>query len=117
MGNLAESWWHRGQRDRFPSIEVIASDALNPDRIGVALDTILNDSELYDDPVQGRGSSLLDTEPRFAHALGDKLQQTVTQTGLVEAGLAALASGSWSDARRTAVSFLSLMAANGHLAS
>ena len=83
----------------------------------MGLDTILNDSELYDDPVQGRGSSLFDTELRLAHGLGDKFKKTVKQTGMVEAGPAALASGSWSDARRTAVSFLSLMAANGHLAS
>lgn len=89
------------------------SDAPNPDRIGLSLDTILNDLELYEDPMQGRGSWLFDNELHIAHALGEKLKETVNQARLVEAGPTALASESWRDARHTAVSLLSLMAANG----
>ncbi len=83
----------------------------------MSLDTILNDLDLYDDPLQGRGSWLFDNELHLANALGEKLKETVSHTRLVEAGPAALASESWPDARRTAVSLLSLMAANGDFAS
>lgn len=117
MRSLADTWWNEDRRDLFRSLEVIASDAPNPDRIGLSLDTILNDLELYDDPVQGRGSWLFDNELHLANALGEKLKETVNQSRLVEAGPAALASASWPDARSTAVSLLSLMAANGDFTS
>tara|TARA_R110001632_G_scaffold169865_1_gene288939 strand:+ start:79 stop:504 length:426 start_codon:yes stop_codon:yes gene_type:complete len=117
MGSLADKWWNEDRRDLFRSLEVITSDAPNPDRIGLSLDTILNDLDLYDDPLQGRGSWLFDNELHLANALGEKLKETVSHTRLVEAGPAALASESWPDARRTAVSLLSLMAANGDFAS
>ncbi|MXO48110.1 hypothetical protein GRI69_07560 [Erythrobacter vulgaris] len=79
----------------------------------MSLDTILNDLELYDDPVQGSGSWLFDNELHLANALGEKLKETVNQSRLVEAGPAALASASWPDARSTAIALLSLMTANG----
>ena len=113
MKSLADKWWNEDRQDLFRSLEVIASEAPNPDRIGLSLDTILNDLELYDDPVQGRGSWLFDNELHLANALGEKLKESVDQARLVEAGPAALASESWTDARRAAVSLLSLMAANG----
>lgn len=113
MRSLADTWWNEDRRDLFRSLEVLASDAPNPDRVGLSLDTILNDLELYDDPVQGRGSWLFDNELHLANALGEKLKETVNQSRLVEAGPAALSSASWPDARSTAVALLSLMAANG----
>ncbi|SMQ74773.1 hypothetical protein SAMN06297468_2943 [Altererythrobacter xiamenensis] len=113
MRSLADKWWNEDRRDLFRSLEVIASDTPNPDGIGLSLDTILNDLELYDDPMQGRGSWLFDNELHLARALGEKLKKTVDQARLVEAGPATLASVSWPDARRTAVSLLSLMAVNG----
>lgn len=83
----------------------------------MSLDTILNDLELYDDPVQGCGFWLFDNELPLAKALGEKLRETVNQARLVEAGPTALASESWPNARSTAVSLLSLMAANGDFTS
>ena len=83
----------------------------------MSLDTILNDLELYDDPVQGRDSWLFDDELHLANALGEQLKVTVNQSRLVEAGPAALASESWPGARNTAVALLSLMTANGDFIS
>lgn len=113
MNSIADKWWNEDRRDLFQSLEVIASDAPNPDRIGLCLDTILNDLELYDDPQQGSGVWLFDNELHLANALGEQLKASTNQSKLVETGLAALASVSWPNARCTAVALLSLMAANG----
>ena len=45
MTSIAENWWNEDGRDLFRSLEVIASDAPNPDRVGLCLETILNDLE------------------------------------------------------------------------
>lgn len=113
MNSIADKWWNEDRRDLFRSLEVIATDAPNPDRIGLCLDTILNDLELYDDPQQGGGVWLFDNELRLANTLGEQLKATENQSRLVETGQTALTSTSWSDARCTAVALLSLMAANG----
>lgn len=113
MTSIADNWWNEDRRDLFRSLEVIASDAPNPDRIGLCLDTILNDLELYDDPRQGCGAWLFDNELQLADALGDQLNTAASQARLIEAGPAALASHAWPEARDTAAALLRLMAANG----
>lgn len=112
MTSIAANWWNEDRRDLFRSLEVIASDAPDPDRIGLCLDTILNDLELYDDPRQGSGSWLFEDELNLANALGEQLKATCRDRP-IEAGPAALASVSWPKARGTAVALLSLMEANG----
>ena len=113
MSSIADNWWNEERRDLFRSLEVIASDAPNPDRIGLCLDTILNDLGLYEDPRQGSGAWLFDNELRLADELGEQLKAAAKQTRLIEAGPAALASASWPEARGTATALLSLMEANG----
>lgn len=113
MNSIADNWWNEDRRDLFRSLEVIASEAPNPDRIGLCLDTILNDLELYDDPRQGGGAWIFDNELQLAHALGEHVKAAVNQIRLVEAGPAALTSDSWPEVRATAAALLGLMAANG----
>lgn len=113
MRSVADNWWAEDRRDLFRSLEVIVSDNPNPDRIGLCLDTILNDLELYDDPLQGRGSWLFDNELDLADAFSVKLKATVTEGRLIEAGPTALTSNAWPEARATAAALLRLMAANG----
>lgn len=113
MNSIADKWWNEDRRDLFRSLEVIASDEPNPDRVGLCLETILNDLELYEDPRQGGGLWLFDNELYLANALGEQLKASASQSRLVEAGPAALASASWPDARCTAVALMSLMVTNG----
>lgn len=113
LTSIADNWWNEDRRDLFRSLEVIASDAPNPDRIGLCLDTILNDLELYDDPRQGSGVWLFDNELQLADALCEQLKAAANQARLIEAGPAALASDFWPQARDTAAALLRLMTANG----
>lgn len=113
MTSIAANWWNEDRRDLFRSLEVIVADAPNSDRIGLCLDTILNDLELYDDPRQGSGAWLFENELQLADALGEQLKAAANQSRLIEAGPAALASDAWPKARNLAAALQSLMAANG----
>jgi hypothetical protein len=113
MGSIADEWWNEDRRDLFRSVEVIASDAPIPGQIGLCLDTVLNDLELYDDPREGAGMWLFENELELAEHLGEKLQEAVGQAVLIDAGSLALASRAWPDAQATAASLLKLMRANG----
>ena len=93
MNSISDNWWNEDRRDLFRSLEVIASEAPNPDRIGLCLDTILNDLELYDDPRQGGGAWIFDNELQLAEALGEQVAAAVNQVRLVDAGPAALSGG------------------------
>lgn len=114
MTSIAANWWNEDRRDLFRSLEVIVSDAPNPDRIGLCLDTILNDLELYDDPRQGSGNWLFDDELDLVNTLGEQLK-AACQGRPIEAGPAAIASAAWPKTRETAVALLDLMEANGDL--
>jgi hypothetical protein len=112
MASIAD-WWNEDRRDLFRSIEAIASPEPNPDRIGLCLDTILNDLELYHDPRQGAGAWLFEDELQLAERLGEALQAAAGGTMPIEAGSTALASPGWTEARATAAQLLRLMTANG----
>jgi hypothetical protein len=116
MTSIADNWWNEDRRDLFRSAQVIASNAPNPDRIGLCLDTILNDLELYDDPRQGAGAWLYDNELQLAEQLGEQLQNASGDIKAIEAGPFALASGEWPNVRATATALLGLMEANGDFA-
>lgn len=116
MTSIADNWWNEDRRDLFRSAEIIASDAPNPDRIGLCLDTILNDLELYDDPRQGAGAWLYDDELQLAERLAEQLQIASGDTKVIDAGPIALASGEWPKVRATAAALLGLMEANGDFA-
>lgn len=116
MTSIADNWWNEDRRDLFRSTEVIASEAPNPDWIGLCLDTILNDLELYYDPRQGAGAWLYDDELQLAERLGEQLHIASGDTKVIEAGPIALASGEWPNVRATAAALLGLMEANGDFA-
>ena len=113
MRSIADDWWNEDRRNLFRSIEAIASGLAGPDRIGLCLDTILNDLELYDDPRQGAGAWLYDNELQLAEQLGESLQEAAGGTKLVEAGSTAIASPRWADVQITAGRLLQVMKANG----
>jgi hypothetical protein len=116
MASIADGWWNEERRQLVRSLEAIASEAPNPDRIGLCLDTILNDLELYDDPRQGVGAWLYGDELQLAERLGEKLHAAVEGgSRLVEAGATPLASRAWPEARATATHLLQLMDTNGDL--
>jgi hypothetical protein len=110
---MADDWWNEDRRDLFRSIEVIASDAPSPDRIGLCLDRILNDLELYDDPRQGAGAWLYENELQLAEQLGEKLHDAAAGRRLIEAGATALANPVWANVRAAATDLRRLMEANG----
>lgn len=113
MTSIADGWWNEDRRDLFRSVEVIASDAPNPDQIGAALDTLLNDLELYDDPRQGAGAWLFDDETQLAERLGEKLRVVVGTVVTVGAGSSALTSEAWPDGRAAAIGLRRVMDRNG----
>ncbi|WP_028969672.1 hypothetical protein [Sphingomonas sp. URHD0057] len=113
MDSIADGWWNEDRRDLFHSVEVLASDARSVERLGTALDTVLNDLELYDDPRQGAGAWLFDTELELADKLGDQLHAAVGDAPPLDAGAIALASGEWPNVRATAGTLIRLMEANG----
>lgn len=113
MRSIADSWWNEDRRDLFRSTETLASEGKDADRLGLALDTILNDLELYDDPRQGAGVWLFESELRLADQLGEELHRVVGDAEPVVAGAEALASTDWPNVRATAVGLLRLMEANG----
>ncbi|WP_445191825.1 hypothetical protein ACT009_14800 [Sphingomonas sp. Tas61C01] len=113
MANISDGWWNEDRRDLFSSIEVIASERPDPDRIGLCLDTILNDLELYDDPRQGAGAWLFDDELELAERLGENLHGATGETRPVEAGPTAIASAEWPGARATAIELFRRMETNG----
>lgn len=110
MKNDPLGWPDRHQLLR--SLEAIVADAPNPDRIGLCLDTILHDLELYNDPHQGRGSWLFDDEVPLAEELGERLGGIVGATCPIEAGPQALQSPAWCAAREAALDLLNLMTRN-----
>lgn len=99
MRSIADHWWNEDRRDLFRSIEAIASVSTSPDRIGLCLDIILNDLELYDDPRQGEGLWLYKNEVELAEQLGERLHAAAGETKLVEAGPTAIASTRWADVK------------------
>lgn len=107
MENNPLGWPERHELIR--ALEAIVTDASSPDRIGLCLDTILHDLELYDDPHQGRGSWLFDDEVPLAEELGERLAGVVGATRPLEAGPEALRSAGWRAARETALALSSLM--------
>jgi hypothetical protein len=113
MASIADDWWNEDRRDLFRSLEAIAAEACSPDRVGLCLDTILGDLELYDDPRQGAGAWLYENELRLAEQLGERLHEAADDRKPVEAGPTAVASAGWADARATANRLLQLMKANG----
>ena len=113
MTSIADGWWNEDRRDLFRAVEVIASDAPNPDQIGAALDTLLNDLELYDDPRQGAGAWLFDDETQLAERLGEKLRVVVGTVVTVGAGSSALTSEAWPDGRAAAIDLRRVMDRNG----
>jgi len=113
MASIADDWWNEDRRDLFRSLMAITSQASSPDRIGLCLDTILNDLELYDDPRQGAGAWLYENELHLAEQFGVQLHDTVSGAPLIDAGAEAIASPRWTDARATANGLLHLMEANG----
>jgi hypothetical protein len=113
MVSIADGWWNEDRRDLLRSLQAITATAPNAHRIGLCLDTILNDLELYDDPRQGAGIWLYDNELQLAERLGEKLREVAGDTRLVEAGPAAIVSGVWPEAQSTARHLLRLMEANG----
>lgn len=113
MASIADDWWTEDRRDLFRSLVAISSEASSPERIGLCLDTILNDLELYDDPRQGAGSWLYESELQLADELGVQLHDAVSSGAIVNAGAEALASRRWTDVRATAARLLRLMEANG----
>lgn len=113
MTSVADDWWSEDRQDLFRALEVIASEAPGPDRIGESLDTILNDLELYDDPRQGAGMWLYDDELQPADQFGERLHGIVGATRPEEAGAKALAHPAWAEIRSAAISLLELMKANG----
>lgn len=117
MASIADGWWNEERRELVRSLEAIASEVTNPDRIGLCLDTILHDLELYDDPRQGVGAWLYDDELQIAEQLGEELHVAAGGVArLVEGGTLVLASSAWSEARVTAINLLRLMDANGDFA-
>src|SRR4249919_3431517 len=109
MTSAADSWWNEDRQDLFRSIEALTSEASDPSRIGVSLDTILNDLELYDDPRQGAGAWLYDSELDLADRLGVQLHDAILDATPVEAGAAALASREWGNVQATAGALQRLM--------
>ena len=113
MSSVADAWWNEDRRDLFHSVEVIASDSPEPQRVGQCLDTILNDLELYDDPRQGAGMWLYDNELHIAEQLGFLLHSVAAGIAANEAEARAIGGGAWLDARGVAVHLRDLMALNG----
>ena len=116
MASIADHWWNEDRRDLFRSVECIASETPNLDRVGLCLDTILNDLELYDDPRQGVGAWLYEDEIQIAERLGEKLIAATDGMNPVNAGPKAVASIAWAEARTTALQLLQLMKSNGDFA-
>jgi hypothetical protein len=113
MAIIADDWWTEDRRDLFRSLVVISSEASSAERIGLCLDTILNDLELYDDPRQGAGSWLYESGLQLADELGVQLHDAVSGAHIIDAGALVLARPSWTKVRTTAARFLRLMEANG----
>jgi hypothetical protein len=109
MASIADDWWTEDRRDLFRSLVAITSEASSPERIGLCLDTILNDLELYEDPRQGAGSWLYESELPLADELGVQLHDAVSGARVTEA----LASPAWTHVRATAARLCRLMEANG----
>lgn len=113
VASIVDDWWNEERRDLARSLMAIASEASSPERIGLCLDTILNDLELYGDPRQGEGRWLCENELQLADQFGVQLHNTVSSARLVDAGVKAIASPGWADVRATAARLLRLMEANG----
>jgi hypothetical protein len=113
MASIADNWWNEDRRDLFRSAERIASDGTSAAQLGMSLDAILNDLELYDDPRQGAGAWLYENELQVADKLGEQLHDVVGDAAPLEVGATALESGDWPNVRATAAVLLRLMKANG----
>jgi hypothetical protein len=116
MASIADHWWNEDRRDLFRSVECIASETPDLDRVSLCLDTILNDLELYDDPHQGVGAWLYEDEIQTAERLGEKLSAATDGMDPVDAGPPAVASITWAEARTMASQLLQLMKSNGDFA-
>jgi hypothetical protein len=113
MNGIADNWWNEDRRDLFRSVEAIVSVAQSVERLGAALDTILNDLELYDDPRQGAGAWLFEDEIQLADKLGEELHYVIGEAIPANAGAMALESNGWTSVRATAGMLLRVMEANG----
>ena len=103
------SWVHPDRRRLYRALAVLASTRLSTARAVVAKHALLNDLEIYDDPLQGIGAWLLPDEVAQLEVLG----QVVKAVG--EASPAARLSDHqvWREARQHAESLLRAMDANG----
>lgn len=108
-----QSWSPEDRIALFRAAEYIGGDAANADRVGLCLDTILNDLEAYDDPEQGLRNWLYSNEAPLLNELAERLNFITGSHRPIEAGQAAVAHPAWRAAREVATELAAQMRANG----
>ena len=110
-----ERWTPQDRIALFRSAEYLGGDASNADRIGLCLDTILNDLEAYDDPEQGLRVWLYANESSLLNDLAERLHEVVGEDRPIEAGQKAVRHAGFAGAREAASRLAGLMRVNGKI--
>ena len=110
-------WSPEDRSDLFRSVEYLSTDTRNADRVGLCLDTILNDLEVHDDPEQGLGLWLYSNEAALLKELAELLHEIIGSTRIMEAGERAVTHSKFPAVRKTAARLAALMRSNGKTAA
>ena len=106
-------WPEPDRRTLYRAAQAMSASRITHARLGVCLDALLNDLELYDDPRQGLGRWLLPDECLLASDLAERLHNMVGPTQPREAGKVVLEHSDWIAARDCARRLLDAMDVNG----
>lgn len=106
-------WSHSERRDLFLASRILSEGTHNGDWVQWASDTLLEEIELYDDPLQGAYAWLFDDEVSLANDLGERLWGMVQSDPFSAAELLAVDSTTSGSVRTAATNLVVRMAANG----
>ncbi|MCO5791273.1 MAG: hypothetical protein HEQ21_00460 [Blastomonas sp.] len=110
-----ERWTPQDRIALFRSAEYLGADARNAHRIGLCLDTIMNDLEAYDDPAQGLRHWLYENEAPLLKDLAERLHDIVGAHRPIEAGQLSLQHERFASVREAASRLAALMKGNGKI--
>ena len=106
-------WVWPERRDFYHACAALAEPQADTAQISAAVDTLLDDLELYDDPHQGRGIWLFSNELPIADGLATKLHALAGGQTSEDWGHAIIGHSSWPDIRADAVKLYRLISING----
>jgi hypothetical protein len=111
-GMNEDHWIWPDRHELYRSCIALVDPIASAELIGRAVDALLNDLELYDDPQQGSGSWLFSDELPLADDLA-RLHAIVGPEPKPDCGAAVLAHPIWKDARSSAERLVQLIRQNG----